>query len=294
MAQLKVPFKDISMVKGIPFPSFITEQRMDELKNFSLRADDVFVAGYCKSGTTWLQLIVKLILNNGKEDGKTVVETIPWLAAVGTQHLGRWPAVDIDAMPSPRAFKSHEPYDMVPGGLPSSSPAKYIYIARNPKDAIVSSCYHFRWDKQLGFLGNESDVIKGYAYGTMHFGSWFNHVLGWWKHKDHPNILFIKYEDMKKDAFSIVSAIAEFIGCGLEKKVIDSIVGMTTFDAMKDRSSSWLPKHFHHEHPNEEPFMRKGVVGDWKNHFTAEQWAEFDAVYAEKMNDTGLKFDFEI
>ena len=30
-------------------------------------------------------------------------------------------------------------------------------------------------------------------------------------------------------------------------------------------------------------FLRKGVVGDWKNHFTAEQEARFQAVWEQKM-----------
>lgn len=30
------------------------------------------------------------------------------------------------------------------------------------------------------------------------YGSWFDHVLSWWKHKDDPNVLLLKYEDMKK------------------------------------------------------------------------------------------------
>ena len=27
---------------------------------------------------------------------------------------------------------------------------------------------------------------------------WNDHVLGWWKHKDDPNVLFLKYEDLQK------------------------------------------------------------------------------------------------
>ena len=27
---------------------------------------------------------------------------------------------------------------------------------------------------------------------------WFDHVLGWWKHRDDPNILFLTYEDRIK------------------------------------------------------------------------------------------------
>ena len=43
--------------------------------------------------------------------------------------------------------------------------------------------------------------------------------------------------------------------------------------------------------PDGADFFRKGVVGDWRNHFTPEQNAEFDAVYAEKMKGSGLDFD---
>ena len=27
---------------------------------------------------------------------------------------------------------------------------------------------------------------------------WNDHILGWWKHKDDPNVLFLKYEDLHK------------------------------------------------------------------------------------------------
>ena len=37
--------------------------------------------------------------------------------------------------------------------------------------------------------------------------------------------------------------------------------------------------------------FRKGVVGDWRGHFTPDQNVKFDAVYAEKMKGSGLDFD---
>ena len=42
-----------NMVNGMVFPDFITQQRMDYLKTFNLRPDDVFVASYPKSGMYW-------------------------------------------------------------------------------------------------------------------------------------------------------------------------------------------------------------------------------------------------
>ena len=43
---------------------------------------------------------------------------------------------------------------------------------------------------------------------------------------------------------------------------------------------------------DEPQFMRKGEVGDWVNYFSAEQSAEFDRLYAERMAGTGLDFIF--
>ena len=42
----------------------------------------------------------------------------------------------------------------------------------------------------------------------------------------------------------------------------------------------------------ETSFLHKGVVGDWKNHLTAEQSARIDAVVAEKTAGTGLVYDY--
>ena len=94
-----------------------------------------------------------------------------------------------------------------------------------------------------------------------------------------------------------VKKIAEFIGYNLEEGVIDTIVEKSTFQSMKGNPATdlnlleaKLPKPIFKL--GEQQFLRKGIVGDWKNHFTPEQNAEFDAIYAEKMKGSGL--DFEI
>ena len=56
---------------------------------------------------------------------------------------------------------------------------------------------------------------------------------------------------------------------------------------------SWLgPKQFKDEE-GKATFIRKGVIGDWKNHFTAEQSARIEAVCAERFKDTGIEFEYE-
>ena len=279
------PFK-YRIVHGLVTPpicgAIISQQRMEDLKNFHLEEDDVFVVTYPKSGTTWLQQITRLIRNEGEEDGQSVVDSVPWLEALN--HDNR--------LPSLRVFKSHSSYDMMPGGLPHTTPAKYIYAARNPKDVAVSMYYHTRGFKQFKYNGCWNDFFQLFLSGRIGAGLWFDHVLDWWKRKDEENVLFLKYEDMKRDLPETVRIVADFMGHSLKPEVVDKIVERSTFESMKanpDTNYSFWAEHHNTDTPQ---FMRKGIVGDWKSHFTPEQNIKFDKVYAEKLKGSGLEFDF--
>lgn len=117
-------------------------------------------------------------------------------------------------------------------------------------------------------------------------------MLGWWKHKDAENVLFLKYEDLSSNLHEEVQKIARFILADIPPaSVLDEVVKQCSFDSMKVNPAanfSWTEK-FRHSY---QLFMRKGKVGDWRNYFTAEQNVAFDALYAERMKDSGLYFEF--
>ena len=75
----------LNFVNGVPFPPFITQEKMDALGDFTLLADDLFIVTYPKSGTTWMQQIVKLIRTNGVENGERVDQVVPWLEELGSE-----------------------------------------------------------------------------------------------------------------------------------------------------------------------------------------------------------------
>lgn len=91
--------------------------------------------------------IVKLLRTGGKTDGVIIDHSIPWLEVLDSEygrtlhHLSPDIVGSSDAL-SPRAFKSHSPYDLVTGGLPHTTIAKYIYVMRNPRDVYVSYWNH--------------------------------------------------------------------------------------------------------------------------------------------------------
>ena len=70
---------NLNRVNGVPMNHFVTQQRVDELANIELRSDDLFIVTYPKSGTTWMQQIVKLIRSGGVDDGVHPTTCIPWL-----------------------------------------------------------------------------------------------------------------------------------------------------------------------------------------------------------------------
>ena len=54
-----------------------------------------------------------------------------------------------------------------------------------------------------------------------------------WKVKDHPNALFLWFEDMKKDLIPIIRKTAAFLGCHLTELKVLQIDDHLYFDNFK-------------------------------------------------------------
>ncbi|XP_076324581.1 sulfotransferase ssu-1-like [Tachypleus tridentatus] len=145
---------------------------------------------------------------------------------------------------------------------PYSPKAKYIYVARNPKDTYVPFYYHTKMIQVYEFTdGTFDEFFNIFINGENDFGDDFDHLLSWYKHRNDPNVLFIIYEDMKIDSF-------------LGKNFLNG----KTEDTEED---PYIPEGIQHinqymktnniKPPEEVNFVQKAVVGDWKNNFTPEQ-----------------------
>ena len=281
------------LVNGIPVSGIVTQEQVDRIRSLLLRPDDVWVVSYPKAGTTWTQNIVRLIFNNGIDDGKKLNEAVPWIEALNTDERFNYQLpIPIDEMPSPRAFKNHFLYHNIPCGVPNSTPCKYIYVARNPKDVAVSYFHHYIGFKYTPGGPSWEDFFQWFINGDMAFGDYFDHVLSWWAHRNDENVLFLKYEDMKKDLPATVTQIAEFLGRRLDQSVISKIADQTTFEKMRVNPGTNYGWATHRRDPDAPPFMRKGMVGDWRNYFTPEQSAQLDEKITQRISGSGLDFTY--
>ena len=132
-----------------------------------------------------------------------------------------------------------------------------------------------------------------YIAGDLEFGNYIDHLVGWWPHRNDKNVLFLKYEDMKKDLESTVSTIASFMGINLSNDIITKIANLTSFERMKEDNTANYSWREYYQKKGLPKFCRKGIIGDWKNFLSPEQSAEMDDICATRLEPLGLEFDYE-
>ncbi|XP_070589512.1 amine sulfotransferase-like [Erythrolamprus reginae] len=283
--------KNTYQYKGCNFlPVISSPESIDSLESFEIRGDDIFIITYPKSGTVWTQNILSLILYEGHRDGTeniTLIDRAPWLEYNVYN-------VDLPNRPSPRVISSHLPYYLVPKGLQNKK-GKIIYVFRNPKDVLVSS-YHFYKMITVVETSREFDVyFERFFAGEVPSSLWLDHVEGWYTHKGDFNILFLSFEEMKKDLRSSVLKICNFLGRELTAKVVNDVVDKATFDRMKaDSRTNYAFMDPTLADSSQGVFLRKGTVGDWKNTMTVAQSERFDRVFKERMEKLPFKFCWDI
>ncbi|KAI1294812.1 Sulfotransferase 1E1 [Halotydeus destructor] len=279
------------MVRGFRFVLEMPEENLVEALDYAAKPDDLFICTYPKCGTTWMQQIVTLIFNNGKIDGEETAEKgifarVPFLEMVGTKSL---------AIERPIAMKTHLPFNLQPW----NEEAKYIIVLRNPKDTCISLYYHFK----LSVMYAESmkdysmqDHIKAFLEGDVPCGCYFDWLLSWWAERDNTNIKFFLYEDMKTKPRETITEIAKFVGLEAEAKneqFLDDVVNYSSLSHMKVTTNAAVKKALEKELnvsvEGEFTFIRKGEIGDYKNHFTAEDNEAYNRAIASKFAGTGLE-----
>ncbi|XP_013414837.1 sulfotransferase 1C4 [Lingula anatina] len=250
--------------------------------NFAARPDDLYIASFPKSGHHWSFEFINMIYNgNADSVNKSKLENFFEMHEIR----------EIEEMPSPRILMTHLPYDTMPQDVINKK-CKIICIMRNPKDVCASHFNHVRGIAEYKYDGDWNHFFELFLKGEVENGPWLSHVKDWWTHcKDNPNVLFLKYEDMKHDLFANIKRVGEFLGKTYDDDLYRKMAENSNFDVMKKNAKAKeLPGIFK---TTDGTFFRKGKIGDWKNYFTVAQNERFDAVIEKELKDTGLKFQYE-
>ncbi|KAM9374069.1 sulfotransferase 2B1-like [Phaethornis superciliosus] len=270
---------------GVSLPGHLhTQESLAFAATFHFSPTDVLIATYPKSGTTWMQEILTLMFSRGDIlPAKTIPnwERAPWLEQIYSR----------DALPEPAAHRlitTHLPARVLAPALRQAK-AKVIYVARNPKDVAVSFYHFHRLAKFLPDPGSFDAFLTQFLEGTVQYGSWFDHVKGWLGQRQLLDIFYVTYEELHQDLCGTAQRIGTFLGCPLGPETLRALGEHCSFASMRDNTMANYtlipPEIMDHSQGR---FMRKGVVGDWQDHFTPQQNALFNRRYQEEMGDLEL------
>ncbi|XP_057802874.1 cytosolic sulfotransferase 5-like [Salvia miltiorrhiza] len=285
------------LYQGFWYEDVFLEGAISSQEHFQAEDSDVFVASTPKCGTTWLKAIAFALLNRRRNQApdhpllsNNPHDLVPYLEM---DLYGENKALDIALFPSPRLLATHMPYSSLPKLIRSSgTKCKILYVARNPKDTLVSMRHFYTRVRMLDLMWAES--FKLLCEGLSGYGPFWDHILGYWKQSlENPDrVLFLKYEDMKARPAAEVRRVAEFLGCPfsaeeVEAGEVDRILELCSFEVLSGLEVNKKGKLMV-TGVDKSAFFRRGEVGDWKNHLSPEMAERIDRIVAEKLSGSGL------
>jgi aryl sulfotransferase len=232
-----------------------------------LRDDDIIIASYAKSGTTWTQQIVGQMIFDG-EDIDNLGERSPWV----DMRLDRDAAVaNLTAQTHRRFLKTHLPTD----ALPWSPDIRYIYLARDGRDVAWSMHWHFvrEPDRFFDEINAISDRVgprferpanserEFYLDWLKHDGQpmpgYWDNIRTWWAVRNLPNVRLIHFSDLKADLPGEIVKLAAFLDIGLTRDLKEKILKHASLEHMRGRVDAVL--------------VNKGTNGRWRDTLSDEE-----------------------
>lgn len=272
-------------------------------ESYTPRDDDIVIATYVKTGTTWMQAIVSHLIFQDLQL-RSLMEVSPWV------DTSLWPitreelAKVLDSMEHRRFLKSHLPLD----GLPFYSQVKYIVVGRDARDVFMSLWNHYRnYTPEFYERANQPAHVKrplprcpedvqefwrqwmtrgwfeweseGYPFwGSLH------HTQTWWDFRHLPNILFVHYNDLLQDLKGEIRRVARYLEIEASEELLSDITHAVGFDTMKRQAERLVPDHEATFRSGAQVFMNKGTIGRWRVALDEADLKLYEAAVARELS----------
>ena len=217
-------------------------------------------------------------LNKHESEGQTLFDSVPIL-----EYAGTFSAQKPSETPT-RLVSSHLNFALLEDYVVKQN-IKTIHVRRDPRDVLVSWYHFYQINKALGpFEGSWNDFYELFMKKELLYGDVIDHVNGWLSEAHHSNILYISYEEMKGNLNGVIGRLASFCNLTVTEEQINYVAEKSTFKGMsidnKVNGETFAKRGLYNFEKGK--FMRKGVIGDWKNYFTEEQIEHMEERLKEK------------
>lgn len=238
---------------------------------------DIFLASYPKSGSTWLRFQLFEALTGDSAEFGSVNEAF---RTVG-EHLNAPRLLPGGG----RLIGTHEQY----------RPAyhKVVYLVRDVRNVALSQ---FPREKHMGVGPDTLDeYLLRLMTGRKRHGAWHQHALSYLNSELAANgqLLVVHYEELRQNTEEVISRILDFFGIVVDRDAIRRAIANNSLEAMRmkeDRVHSLgmkVRRHPYKTSQEEGRFVRKGLVGGWRDKLTEQQLALIERYAGEALARLG-------
>ncbi|MDU8944377.1 sulfotransferase domain-containing protein [Ovoidimarina sediminis] len=241
----------------------------DMWDSFAFRPGDIVLSTPPKSGTTWSQAILMMLIHGAAITDRAVWHDAIWLDCAFRDRDAALAA--LAAQPHQRCIKSHTPFD----GIAYDPRAIYIAVYRHPIDTYFSLKRHvanmkYDWLDHLfpdtpgaAFARFLNGPLTDQGTDDLTLASLINHYRSFktWSHL--PNVHLFHYADLKSDIRAAIRRYAAVIGTPAPEALVEAIAEATGIDQMRDITR-------HHARPaadsafhDETSFFDSGSMNKW-------------------------------
>lgn len=256
------------------------------------RAGDVVVSTPPKSGTTWMQAILALLISGDPNVDANPSERSPWFD-------NKLNDVDeiiarLDGQTGRRHVKTHTPMD----GIPIWDEVRYISVYRHPIDVHFSSRKHVaNYRAEMAeFLGvnettyprNPRDSFRLFIEGeNLDHGSLktvVGHYLRSLEMEPRENFLRLHYADMTRDLAGHVAKVATHVGEPHPPEVMERLVEAATFASMKANTDRFVLAAGKEFWRSDSGFFDSATSNKWEGKLTDDDLAAYDSAITEYLS----------
>lgn len=232
--------------------------------------EPIYVVGYPRSGNTWLSRILGEVLDSPVEGYKGALP----LATEGQNRNGKYVIRQLHLKPVEHDVEDGITADEISVGAWSGD--KIIVITRDPRDVCVSAMYY--WD-----IPNIDAAIDAVGLGVSplkKMGAW-SAFVNMWRETDIEAV-YTLYENICWHGRFEIKSILYSLGIPFSQDDIDNALKNQEINTKRkqvsiDGDSRPYGKTIQTKH------LRKGIVGDWRNHFTKQSGEKSQEYFGEEM-----------
>lgn len=272
----------------------------ERIRNLTVYEDDLWIVTAPKCGTTWTQEMMWLLDHN--LDYKTAAEVNLIARTIFLEFCTLVPQLEedtisaVERMDRPRHIKSHLPMALLPKQLWTVRP-RIVYCARNPKDMVTSFYHHYC--HLHGYTGTKEAFLEAVLHDQVMFQPQIPHTLDFWSIRNEPNVLFIHFEEMKRNMAAVLDQASRFLKKSYTKEQLTKLEHHLSFDVMKNNNAAnhtILLDKMQALNGRDDiktsdfRFMRKGKIGSHREELTTEYIARLEAYIERQLQGTDFRF----